>query len=87
MALIRITPIAARVRWDRTAGRPSEIHWANHHLRVVDLDSVRDERAAYPAGQGPRLHLTLRTADGGRAAIVFDGARRRWYLEALEGAA
>ena len=87
MALVRISPVAATVRWDRQANRPSEIRWADRHVRVVRLDAVRDERAAYPAGQGPQLHLTLRTADGGRAAVVFDGTRRRWFLEALEAAA
>lgn len=85
MALVQVPPTQARVRWDRAANRPSEVSVGDRHLQVVDLDTVRDERAAYPAGRGPRLTLILRTRDGGRAAIAHDG--RSWYLEALEPAA
>jgi hypothetical protein len=85
MALVQIPPTEARVRWDRNADRPVEVSWDGQHRRVVDLDTVRDERAAYPAQRGPRLTLVLRTDDGGRASIAFDG--RRWYLEAVEPAA
>ena len=87
MALVKISPIEARVRWDRTADRPTEVSWQGRHLRIVDLDTVRDERAAYPADRGPRITFVLRTDDGGRASLVFDGRRRRWYLEAVEQAA
>lgn len=85
MALVQIPPMEAHVRWDRSGNRPSDVRWRGHHLRVAGLDAVRDERAAYPADRGPRLTLTLRTDDGGRAAIAFDG--RRWFLEAVEQAA
>lgn len=78
-------PVEARVRWDRSTDRPAEVSWNNHHLRVVGLDTVRDERAAFPAERGPRVTFVLRTDDGGRASIAFDG--RRWYLEAVERAA
>lgn len=85
MALVQIPPIETRVRWDRATDRPSHISWNNRHLGVVGLDAVRDERAAFPAERGPRVTLVLRTDDGGRASIAFDG--RRWYLEAVERAA
>ena len=85
MALVRIPPIEARVRWDRAANRPAEIRWEGHRQRVTDLDAVRDERGAYPAGLGPRVTFVMRTADGGRASVAYDG--RRWMLEALEPAA
>ena len=87
MALIRIPPAEARVRWDRAADRPSSVRWDGATLRVVDLDAVRDERSAYPAERGPRVTFVLRTAGGGRASLVFDGRRRRWYVEAIEQAA
>ena len=85
MALVQIPPTEARVRWDRAANRPTEISWEGYHQLVTDLDAVRDERAAYPAGRGPRVTFLVRTADGGRAAVAYDG--RRWLLEALEPAA
>jgi hypothetical protein len=87
MALVHIPPVETNVRWDRRARRPAELRGRGHRLSVTDLDGVRDERAAYPVGAGPRLTLVLRTGDGGRAAIVFDGRRRRWFLEAVEPAA
>jgi len=87
MALVQIPPTQARVRWDRSAHRPGEIRWNGHRLRVTELDAVRDERSAYPADRGPRVTFVLRTHDGGRASVSFDGRRRRWFLEALEAAA
>jgi hypothetical protein len=85
MALVQVAPVQARVRWDRATNRPAEVTAGDRHLHVVDLDAVRDERAAFPAGRGPRLTLVLRTREGGRASIAFDG--RRWFLEAIEPAA
>jgi hypothetical protein len=87
MALTQITPIEARVRWDRRLGRPASIAWGDHLVRVVGLSAMRDERSAYPANRGPRITYLLRTDDGGQAAVVFDGRRRRWYVEALDRAA
>ena len=84
MALVHITPVEARVRWDRAADRPSEIRWPGHHLRIAELDAVRDERSAYRPDRGPRVTYLLRTDDGARAALVYDGRRRRWFLEAVE---
>lgn len=87
MALVKISPIEAQVRWNRHADRPSEVRWRGHQLRVTQIDAVRDERSAYPAERGPRVTLVLRTEDGGRASLVFDGRRGRWFLEAVERAA
>jgi hypothetical protein len=85
MALVQIRPVEARVRWDRAAGRPAEVRWGDRHFRVVELDTVRDERAAFPADRGPRLTFIVRASDGGRASVSYDG--RRWVLDALESAA
>lgn len=87
MALVQIPPAEARVRWDRSADRPASVRWGGGTIRIVDLDAVRDERSAYPADRGPRVTYVLRTAEGGRASLVFDGRRRRWFVEAIERAA
>ncbi len=87
MALTRITPIEAHVRWDRRGSRPVQVRWAGHEVGVAALDSIRDERAAYPADGGPRITYMVRTDDGGAASLVFDGRRRRWFVEALDPAA
>lgn len=73
----------ARVRWDSRARRPREVAWGGRVVRVAELKSVRDERAAYPAGRGPRVTYLLQTDAGGSAVLVFDGARRRWYVQTL----
>ena len=87
MALVQIPPAEAHVRWDRGADRPASVRWGGATIRIVDLDAVRDERSAYPADRGPRVTYLLRTAEGGRASLVFDGRQRRWFVEAIERAA
>lgn len=87
MALTRIAPIEAHVRWDRRSAQPARVSWAGREMQVAKLDKVRDERAAYPADAGPRITYLLRTDDGSAASLVFDGRRRRWFVEALDPAA
>lgn len=87
MALVEIPPVATRIRWNRREGRPAELRGRGHRLTITDVDRLRDERAAYPATAGPRLTLVVRADDGRRAAVVYDGRRRRWFLEAVEPAA
>ncbi|HET7686432.1 MAG TPA: hypothetical protein VFM19_08525 [Candidatus Limnocylindria bacterium] len=87
MALVKINPLAARVRWDRAADRPRQIRLADHReLAVTSLKAVRDELAAYPAGRGPRVTYLLET-ERGEASLVYDARRRCWYLEAIDEAA
>lgn len=62
------------------------VRLGGRQLLVTGIDSVRDETSAYPVDRGPRVTFLLET-DGGQAALVFDGRRRRWYVEALEAAA
>ena len=89
MALVNVSPtparIPARIRWDRLTHWPREVRWGNDRIRVVGLDRVRDERAAYPMDRGPRLTLVVRTDDGARASLSYDG--RRWIVDAVEDAA
>lgn len=86
MALKQITPVPVRVRWDRGRARPSTVRLGDRSLAVTDLKAVRDEMAAYPATRGPRVTFLVET-DAGEASLVFDGRRRRWYVEALDQAA
>ena len=86
MALTKITPTTARVRWDRARGRPSAVRVGRRQFTVTRLDSIRDETAAYPADRGPRITYLVET-DGGQASLVFDGRRRRWFVDALDEAA
>ena len=86
MALVKINPLAARVHWERTADHPTRIRVADRDLAVTGLKAVRDEMAAYPADRGPRVTYLVATARG-EASLVFDGRRRRWFLEAIDEAA
>jgi hypothetical protein len=87
MALTKITPIEAHVRWDRRLARPATVAWGQHLVRVVGLSAMRDERSAYPADRGPRVTYLLQTDGGGQASVAFDERRRRWFVEALDRAA
>jgi hypothetical protein len=86
MALTRISPVEAHVRWDSETAAPREVRWDDRLLTVTGVAAVRDERAAYPANRGPRVTFLLDTS-GGQASITFDGRRRRWFVEALDPAA
>jgi hypothetical protein len=86
MALTRITPMPARVRWDRQADRPSLVTWGANRLEVTSLAKVRDERHAHRAGRSPRITLTVAAARG-QAVLVFDAQQHRWYVEAVDLAA
>jgi hypothetical protein len=87
MAQVKIQPTEARVRWDAHTHAPAEVAWNGRRLRVAHVERVRDERAAYPRDGGPRVSFVVDAVDGARAAVVFDGRRRRWYVEALDPAA
>jgi hypothetical protein len=86
MALVQIAPMAARVRWDRRAGRPSSIEWGGKQLAVSGIRAVRDERHAYPANRGPRLTMVVGGSEG-QAVLVYDARRARWFVEAVDLAA
>jgi hypothetical protein len=86
MALTKITPTPARVQWDRRSGRPSIVKVAGRQLTVTGLDMMRDETAAYPVDRGPRITYLVET-DAGQASLVFDGRRRRWFVDAIDEAA
>ena len=86
MAMTKINPLLARVHWDRRQDRPGSMVVGDRRFVVTGVDSVRDETAAYPEARGPRITFLLET-DGGQASLVFDGRRRRWFVEALEAAA
>lgn len=86
MALVKINPVSAHVRWDRSRNRPATVRIGERRLTVTTVQAVRDEVSAFRPELGPRVTYLLRT-DGGDASLVFDARRRRWYVEALDQAA
>ena len=87
MAMISIAPVAASVAWDAARARPTRVRFSDRELRVTRLAAVRDERAAFPAGTGPRLRLVVETDAGEALELIFDARRRRWFVDALDEAA
>jgi hypothetical protein len=87
MALVSITPVAASVAWDAQHLRPTHVRFGDRQLRVSRLATVRDERAAYPAGSSPRLMLVVEIESGESLELVFDARSRRWFVDALDPAA
>jgi hypothetical protein len=86
MALTQIPPVRAHVTWDRHHDRPARVQIGARRLMVTGLGAVRNETAAFPAHRGPRITFLVET-DQGPASLVFDGRRRRWFVEALDQAA
>lgn len=69
---------------DSGTGRPRYIRAGGERLTVTALEAVRDERAAYPAGLGPRTVFVVRV-DGRRYRLVHQLRARRWTLQPLDG--
>ena len=84
MALTSITPVPASVHFDAGQRVPQRIRFADRDLRVVRVDAVRDERAAYPAGSAPRLTVVVAVESGESLELVFDARSRRWFIDALD---
>lgn len=64
------------------SGRPREIRTAGQRLAVSQLESVRDEIAAYPLEAGPRTVFVVE-ASGRRYRLVHLLRDRRWTIEEL----
>jgi hypothetical protein len=85
MAIVRVTPTEIDVKTGLFDGRPRHIRIANESVRVIHIDQVRDELAAYPVALGPRRIYDVRTPDA-RLRLSYGKRRRRWLLEGLEAA-
>ena len=83
MAMIRVEPVAVRVRTDWFNGRPREILWGSDRIRVTRLRAVRQEAAAYQRRAGPRTVFEVDTPRA-RLALSFAHRTRRWTIEGLD---
>ena len=61
MAIVRMEPVAVRVRADWFDGTPREVTWGRMRLPVTRLTAVRRESAAYRAEIGPRTIFEVET--------------------------
>jgi hypothetical protein len=85
MAMIRVQPVAVRVRTDWFDGRPREITWGAERLQVVKVAAVRQETSAYDVTVGPRTVFEVDTSRA-RLALVFGHRSRTWTIDGLDEA-
>ena len=85
MAMIRVQPVAVRVRTDWFNGSPREITWGAERLPVVSVAAVRQETSAYDVTVGPRTVFEVETPRA-RVALVFGHRTRRWTIDGLDEA-
>ncbi len=83
MAMIRVKPVAVRVRTGWLDGRPKELEWAGQRLPILEIVGVRDETAAFPVVVGPRTVFDVQTP-GARLSLAFRHRSRRWTIEGLD---
>jgi hypothetical protein len=83
MAMVRVAPVAVRVRTDWFSGAPREIAWGDQRLEVKRLVAVRDERAAYPAITGPRTRFEVDTSTA-RLALTYQHRSHRWTIDGMD---
>ena len=83
MAMIRVQPVAVRVRTDWFDGRPREITWGDERLTITHLNAVRQETSAYPVITGPRTLFEVETAHA-RLSLSYQHRSRRWVITALD---
>ncbi|CAN5834742.1 hypothetical protein BH20CHL5_BH20CHL5_14560 [soil metagenome] len=83
MAMVRITPTEIAVGCDPFTGRPRSVRMGADLQRVVRIERVRDESAAYPVAVGPRTLFDIRTP-AARLRLAFEHRSRRWLIEGLD---
>lgn len=83
MAMVRITPTEIAVGCDPFTGRPRSVRMGADRQRVVRIERVRDESAAYPVAVGPRTLFDIRTP-AARLRLAFEHRSRRWLIEGLD---
>lgn len=85
MAMVRVSPTEVMVGCDPFTGRPRSVRMGADLMRVLAIEGVRDESAAYPIAVGPRTVFEVRTP-GKRIRVAFQHRTRRWLLEGVDTA-
>jgi len=80
--MFNLSAISPTVSVDGLTGRPREIRSGGQRLAVTNLESVRDETAAYPLESGPRTVFVV-TASERRYRLVHLLRDRRWTVEEI----
>ncbi len=83
MTMVSVTPTEISVTCDPFNGRPHTIRFGADVQRIVRIERVRDESAAYPTEIGPRTLFDVRTP-ATRLRLCFQHRTRRWLLDGLD---
>jgi hypothetical protein len=83
MAMIEVHPMEVGVACDPFSGRPRSVRIGPDDIRVVAVERIRDESAAYPLSEGPRTVFVVRTRRA-RLKLAFRHRDRRWLMEAID---
>ena len=83
MAMVEVHPMDVGVTCDPFTGRPRSVRVGPDEVRVVAVERIRDESAAYPITEGPRTVFVVRTIKA-RLRLAFRHRDRRWLMEAID---
>lgn len=83
MAMVDVHPMEVGVVCDPFTGRPRSVRVGPDEVRVVAVERIRDESAAYPVNEGPRTVFVVRTRRA-RLRLSFGHRDRRWRMEAID---
>lgn len=83
MAMVEVHPMEIGVTCDPFTGRPRTVRIGPDEVRVVAVERIRDESAAYPATEGPRTVFVVRTRKA-RLKLAFRHRDRHWHMEAID---
>jgi hypothetical protein len=83
MAMVEVHPMEVAVTCDAFTGRPRTVRVGPDEVRVVAVERIRDESAAYPINEGPRTVFVVRTLRA-RLRLAFRHRDRRWLMEAID---
>jgi hypothetical protein len=83
MAMVEVHPMQVGVVCDPFTGRPRSVRVGPDEIKVVAVERIRDESAAYPVSEGPRTVFVVRTPQA-RLRLAFRHRDRRWLMEAID---
>jgi hypothetical protein len=83
MAMVEVHPMEVAVACDPFTGRPRSVRIGPDEVRVMAVERIRDESAAYPVSEGPRTVFVVRTLKA-RLRLAFRHRDRRWQMEAID---
>jgi hypothetical protein len=83
MAMVEVHPMEVAVACDPFTGRPRSVRIGPDEVRVMAVERIRDESAAYPPSEGPRTVFVVRTLKA-RLRLAFRHRDRHWQMEAID---